>query len=76
MKVEEAFGIGLKSIRKSKGISQEKLALKSDLERTYISMLERGIKSPTINTIFKIASALEIKPSLLIEQVEDLTSKD
>lgn len=72
MKIEKAFGIILKNIRKSKGFSQKELAFASELERTYISMLERGIKSPTIHTLFKIASALEIKPSHIIEQVEEL----
>jgi transcriptional regulator with XRE-family HTH domain len=75
MKVEEAFGLTLKNLRKSKGISQKKLAIESELERTYISMLERGIKSPTINTVFKLASSLEIKPFLLIEQTEELMFK-
>lgn len=70
MRPEEAFGIIVKELRCKKSISQELLAEKSNLDRTYISMLERGKKSPTILTIFKISSALEIASSDLIKQVE------
>jgi len=76
MKIEEAFGTCLKNIRKRKKMTQEQLAVESKLDRTFISMLERSQKKPTLNTIFQLCSALEIRPSELINMVEDLVYKD
>lgn len=54
------FGRKIREIRKSKGISQEELAHKADLHRTYIGMIERAEKNITLINIEKIAKALEI----------------
>lgn len=70
-----AFGLVLREIRKRRGISQEALALEADLQRNYISLIERGINQPTITTIFKLAAALEMKPSQVIELVESACYK-
>ncbi|MEJ9125622.1 helix-turn-helix transcriptional regulator [Bacillus cereus] len=75
MRIEEAFGITLQKYRHDTNISQEQLALNSSLDRTYISLLERGKRKPTINTIFALAKTLDIKPSVLIQEVEFLVSK-
>lgn len=64
-------GTVLKRVRKSLKLSQEKLAHRSSLDRTYISMLERNIKQPTITTIFLLAEALEMKPSEFVRLLED-----
>ena len=66
----EVFGKVLRELRESNKISQEKLAEYCDLDRTYISLLERGLRQPTITTIFKLAKALNVSPSQLIERVE------
>jgi transcriptional regulator with XRE-family HTH domain len=63
-------GTVLKRLRNTKGISQEELAYLSNLDRTYISMLERNTKQPTITTIFGLATALEMKPSELVKEIE------
>lgn len=68
--LESIFGNVLKEIRTAKKISQEKLAEFCDLDRTYISLLERGLRQPTLTTIFKISKALEMSPSDLIKKVE------
>ncbi|NEW81134.1 MAG: helix-turn-helix transcriptional regulator [Mariniphaga sp.] len=68
--VIEIFGSVLREMRIENHISQEKLAEYCDLDRTYISLLERGLRQPTITTIFKLAKALNISPSALIEKVE------
>jgi transcriptional regulator with XRE-family HTH domain len=57
--------------RKISGLSQEKLADLSNVHRTYISQIERGLKSPTLETIFKICGALDIKTSLFVKEIED-----
>lgn len=50
-------------------MSQEQLANISGMDRTYISMLERGLKVPTITTLIKIGKALEIKPSDILKEM-------
>ncbi|WP_369049540.1 helix-turn-helix domain-containing protein [Tenacibaculum sp. UWU-22] len=54
------FGERVREIRKEKGLSQEVLAHKADLHRTYIGMIERAEKNITLLNIKKIANALEI----------------
>lgn len=69
-----AFGEVIKERRKLQNISQEQLALRSDLDRTYISKLERGIHQPSLETIFAIAKVLECTPSSLVSDVERVTT--
>ena len=70
--LERAFGDALREIRKEKGISQEQLALDSDLDRTYVSLIERGAQSPTIRSVIKVANGLGVKPSDIILRMETL----
>ena len=72
-KLDSAFGKTLKSRRCSSNLSQEQLGLKSGLSRPYISELELGKKDPSLFTIFKLANALELKPSVLIDEIEQIT---
>lgn len=58
MNVNKALGSTIRELRKSQGLSQEKLAEKAGLHRTYIGALERGEKSPTIDTLTKVVLAL------------------
>ncbi|WP_036156552.1 helix-turn-helix domain-containing protein [Maribacter forsetii] len=55
-----SFGNKVKTFRKEKGISQEELAFRSDLHRTYIGMIERAEKNITLKNIEKIAIGLDI----------------
>jgi transcriptional regulator with XRE-family HTH domain len=71
IKLDSVFGKILKSKRQSINLSQEQLGLKSRLSRSYISDLEMDKKDPSLFTIFKLASALQLKPSVLIDEVED-----
>lgn len=54
------FGENLRFHRNQKGLAQEKLAELADLDRTYISLLERGKRNPTLICIAKLAKVLEI----------------
>ncbi|PNW27815.1 helix-turn-helix domain-containing protein [Formosa algae] len=54
------FGNKVKTFRKEKGFSQEELAFRSGLHRTYIGMIERAEKNITLKNIEKIANGLEI----------------
>ena len=54
------FGKRVIELRKIKGITQEELAYRCDIQRSYIGVIERGEKSVTLNTIEKIAAGLEV----------------
>ena len=71
MNIDLAIAKILKKTRENKGISQEQLAFKADLHRTYISQLERGLKSITVKTLFKITESLEIEIDEFIKLVAD-----
>lgn len=51
-------------------LSQEELADLAGIHRTYVSQIERGLKMPTLAILFKIASALKVKPSDLVQEIE------
>lgn len=70
MNTETIFGKVLKAIRIKNGLSQEELAFRSNLDRTYISMLERGINQPTLSTLISLSNALNMKSSELIRLIE------
>lgn len=67
MDIRVKLGKTIKRIRTEKGLSQEKFAFEADLHRTYISDIERGNRNPTVTVLEKIAKALEVKPSELLE---------
>jgi len=69
-KLDEAFGKSLRKRRLAKLLTQENLALESNLSRAYISDIEMGKKDPSLFTVFKLANALRLKPSVLIDEVE------
>lgn len=58
--IDIAFGKRVAELRRKTGCSQEQFAYMCDVDRTYIGTIERGEKSPTLNTIAKIANALNI----------------
>ena len=70
--VEKTFGQVLQQLRKEKGLSQEELGFESGYHRTYISLLERGKKSPSLKTIFKLAKALDVEPSEILVQMQKI----
>jgi transcriptional regulator with XRE-family HTH domain len=75
MRVEQistVFGQVLREQRISRDLSQEELALAADVDRTFVSQMERGIRQPTITTLIKLAGALNIQPSTLIVRMEKL----
>jgi len=55
-----AFGLHLKKLRMDLSLSQEQLGLLADLDRTYISGIERGVRNVSLINLFKIAKALNI----------------
>lgn len=71
-KLDNSFGRSLRKRRLAKLLSQEALALESNLSRAYISDLEMGKKDPSLTTIFKLATAMRLKPSTLIAEVKHI----
>lgn len=67
---EALFGREVARLRKRLGISQEELAFRAEVHRTYISQLERGLKSPTLNVMLKLSHALKVPASRLVAAVE------
>jgi transcriptional regulator with XRE-family HTH domain len=70
-RLNKKFGNRLREAREAAQLTQEELAFRAELHRTYISLLERGIKSPTLETLFKICEALELEPEVLISQLRE-----
>jgi transcriptional regulator with XRE-family HTH domain len=65
---EVAFGRALKEFRTAAKVSQEQLGLESGYHSTYISMLERGLYSPSFRTILALAKVLKINPALVVDR--------
>jgi transcriptional regulator with XRE-family HTH domain len=68
MDIREAFARNLRLLRQAKGLSQEELAHRADLDRTYISSLERSIYSPTIEVVDRLAAVLEVDAAELLKK--------
>lgn len=63
--IQKQFGKSVKKYRLKQNISQEQLALKTGLDRTYISGIERGMRNPSLKNIEKIAKELKVSLSEL-----------
>ncbi|HET8899173.1 MAG TPA: helix-turn-helix transcriptional regulator [Rhodanobacteraceae bacterium] len=70
-----AFGKALREARRASGLSQERLALESGVDRTFVSMLERGIRQPALATVLALCTKLATSPGALIERTESLMRK-
>jgi transcriptional regulator with XRE-family HTH domain len=64
------FGRVLRERRLAAGLSQERLALEAEVDRTFVSLLERGGRQPTLATLWRLAEALGVAPSELVTGVE------
>jgi len=68
--LNKAFGTAIRRRREALGLSQEQLAYQAELHRTYISLIERGLRNASIETIIKLAKALSTTGSQLLKDVE------
>jgi transcriptional regulator with XRE-family HTH domain len=66
----KAFGLIIKTLRHAQNLSQEALAFEARIDRTFLSQLETGRKQPSLLTIFRLAAALQVEASALIQLVE------
>jgi transcriptional regulator with XRE-family HTH domain len=65
-----AFGSNVRRRRETQDLTQDQLAEKADLDQTYISGIERGIRNPGIKNVARIAKALGISTAKLVEAVD------
>jgi|AraplaMF_Col_mMF_1032025.scaffolds.fasta_scaffold00215_30 transcriptional regulator with XRE-family HTH domain len=70
MGIREDFARNLRRIRHQRRLSQEALALEADIDRTYISALERGVYSASLTMLEKLANVLEVEPAALVERIK------
>lgn len=65
-----SFGQRIRNLREHRGFSQEAFAAHSGIHRTYMGGIERGERNPTLTMIYRLARALEVPPSVLLENDE------
>jgi len=70
--IAAAFGLVLRDMRQRAGLSQEALADAANIDRTYVSLLERGLRQPTLETLFSLSRALNVSPSTMISRTASL----
>ena len=73
LELSDAFSLVIKNRREAKGLSRAALAEKSGLHQTYIGLLERGARSPTLDTAKTIADSLGVPLSHLVIEAEKLS---
>lgn len=71
----KAVGEAIRKARKEKGLSQDVLSGFAGIARTHLTMIENGDKQPNFETIWRIAVALDMKPSELVARIEQETNK-
>lgn len=69
-KLGKAFGLLLRDLRKSRGLSQEKLAERAGIHATHVGLIERGERNPSLDVAASLAEALGMKLSELLREAE------
>ena len=64
----KAFGAAVRRAREARGLSQEELGFDAELDRTYVSGVERGRRNPTVAVIFRLARALRLSAGDLVSR--------
>lgn len=67
MDVVQLLGVNVRHYRLQKRMTQEQLANAAGMERSYVSDLERGTRNPSVAALGRLASALQVAPSVLLE---------
>jgi XRE family transcriptional regulator, regulator of sulfur utilization len=68
--ISKQFGNAVRNLRSAAGLSQEKLAESAGIHPTYIGMIERGVRNPTLDVAARIAKALQMSLPRLIEEAQ------
>lgn len=72
---QQAFGRVLRELREQRGFTQEAFALECEVDRTFVGLIERGQRQPTLTTLFRLAGPLDLRPSVLMRRVEALIAE-
>lgn len=67
--IRNAFGATVRAVRQQNGISQEELALRTGLDRSYVGQVERGERNLTLENIYKLADGLGVPPASLLREL-------
>ena len=67
MDVVQLLGERVRYYRKLKGMTQDELAHEAEMERSYVSDLERGTRNPSVRALGRLAEALEVEPHVLLK---------
>lgn len=68
MEIREVFARNLKAARRAKGLSQEELAYRAGIDRTYISSLDRSVYNASIDVVDRLAVVLDVEASDLLKR--------
>ncbi|MBB4420810.1 transcriptional regulator with XRE-family HTH domain [Rhizobium leguminosarum] len=68
MEIREVFARNLKAARRAKGLSQEELAFRAGIDRTYISSLERSVYNASIDVVDRLGAILDVEASDLLKR--------
>jgi transcriptional regulator with XRE-family HTH domain len=69
-----AFGAAVRELRGRRRLTQEALAQRCDMDRTYLSGIERGVRNPSLANILRIAASLEVAPAELFDRARSSSS--
>lgn len=65
------LGLNVRKYRKQRGMTQEELGLDTEMERSYVSDLERGTRNPSVRAVERLAKALGVAPHILLMPIEE-----
>ncbi|ANP88268.1 helix-turn-helix domain-containing protein [Rhizobium leguminosarum] len=75
MDARQTIGWNLRRLRVAKGLSQERLALAAEIDRSYVGRVERGAENVTVSTLEALAGVLQVHVSALLQHVDDAAAK-
>lgn len=75
MLLPQAFGQVLRAARNAAGLTQAELAHRCELDRTFVSLLERGLRQPSLTTLFAIGQVVGVPPYELVRETEEVIEK-
>ena len=76
MTIEKIFGLVLRKFRTLNELSQEKLSQECGLDRSYISLLERGLRQPSLTTILLLSKTLNTTAANMVRSVEEILNEN
>jgi transcriptional regulator with XRE-family HTH domain len=75
MEIREVLALNLRRLRRAKGLSQEELAHRADIDRTYISSLERSVYAAGIDVLDRLARVLDVEAADLLTRPSPTNDK-